>query len=1815
MRSARFGLLLSILSQSAALPIYAQITNVNDNTMTPIPGAGHNYIQMLGETVNPSNGSVSLRIQTPTAAGRQLAVPFSFAYDSAGISTPETNGLGGGKLVSQNNYLSVGGWSYSLPLASSITVVRIGPGPQYLECDIQTGFVLQDSAGTRHSLPVAFGLPPQNCGGVGPLSGGEDVYQANVSTYSVVAADPDGTTYKFGAAASGCGTSSGPEIFANLPKLIEDRNGNIVTFSDPNCSGAITETDTLGRVVLSSSGFGATGNTVSISGLSQPYTLTWATQTPSFNLSATLDNPSNQYCRGGSWGNGGPYPAITAITLPTGDKFQFFYDSTYALVNKIVYPGGGYVSYTWAPNTQAEFATLPDSLGNANVCFFTYDLVALSHRYVSFDGVTVAQQQDFSYSTNWGGGYEAWSSKQTTVTTHDLLRGTTSQTVYTYGPLSVVRPPYVPQLYAQQIPLEQTVVDKDGNGVTQRTVSKTWADQFELTSQQTTVDGLTSQINYTYGSGAQVTEKDEYDFGTSGPGPLLRKTTSTYQSFSNTPIYTYGPSIFDRPCQTIVYDGSSNRVAETDSLYDGGATVCGTAGMRSVMGVSNLPAGTHDETYYGASSTAPRGNLTSKTVQCFPSCSNAVSTYAYDETGQVLTSTDPCGNAACADMTGTNHTTTYSYADCFTAGGPSSNTNAYLTTITRPSTNGVAHVQGLCYTYADGQRTKITDENQQVTTLKYNDPMDRLTEIDYPDKGQTTISYPNPTTTEEVRAITSTISTNVFTYFDGVGQTIQTKTAVPVSTCSGGWAYTDTAYDGLGRTFSVSNPYCTKADATYGVTQTYYDVLNRPCLVVPPDGMPPSTYSCPTTSPGNDILTTYSANSTTDCATVTDQAGNSRKSCTDGLGRMKGVWEDPGSSPHLNYETDYQYNLLDDLISVVQNGSRQRTFTYDSLSRLTQATNPESGIISYSYDANGNLISKTAPAPNQTGSATVATTQTYDALNRITSKTYSNGTPGVYYYYDQSTWGGLTLTNPIGRFTSAGTFDGTCWLASSGFSYDPMSRLNLQIDYLLPTETSGCPGGIWTTTSASYDLAGNQTSLTYPSGRKVTDQYDGAMHLTQVTFASMNGQSIGSNYLTSATYAPTGASTSLTLGSGAVESECYNKRLQPGNIQVVSGSSTWMNLTYNYYTSGSGGCSSSSTSGDNGNVMTITDNANGNRTQTFTYDSLNRLSTAQSAATSGADCWGQSFGYDAWANLLAENVTKCSGTQLSVGVNTQNQITNTGFQYDAAGNLLKDGFSTYVYDSENRVNSLNSSAATYVYDFQGRRRGKTIGTVTTEYIDFNGQVISEYNVADRLWIDYVFAGDRRLASAGMDQIYNGGFEDGLQGWTTGTTTQLITDPTRAHSGNNYVQVSGTTANVNYYGVLSELIAVNPGDKVTFGGWAYLEPGSPTSGYVSWVLGVLDANGNAIGNMIAGNTTASSWTLQSATYTVPAGGASVGIWCEVAPTVSGTTTARFDDAFLTGASGLGVHYYHGDHLGSARLITDNSGNQTWSATYLPFGQEWNPQPTTNHYKFTGKERDSESGLDNFGARYDSSQYGRFMTPDPGNASGLSHMDDPQSWNGYAYARNNPLSYTDPSGLNYTVCQYDSDGNKTNCADLTNEQYKQYQQQNSNVHSTASGDLYLTNENGSETKIGNASYYNEKDVAAAQQITQYGPPLEFLGELEGVAIMGPGMGMLEGTLPEAGLAGGLGLGAAARGEAQVTPAAESTGRTVPVNLKEQLAMQQAKSNPAAGQQVPLKMNDPRWPDSQGWVKMRQNVNGVEVHYNLNTKTGEVADFKFK
>ncbi len=112
------------------------------------------------------------------------------------------------------------------------------------------------------------------------------------------------------------------------------------------------------------------------------------------------------------------------------------------------------------------------------------------------------------------------------------------------------------------------------------------------------------------------------------------------------------------------------------------------------------------------------------------------------------------------------------------------------------------------------------------------------------------------------------------------------------------------------------------------------------------------------------------------------------------------------------------------------------------------------------------------------------------------------------------------------------------------------------------------------------------------------------------------------------------------------------------------------------------------------------------------------------------------------------------------------------------------------------------------------------------------------------------------------------------------------------------------------------------------------------------------------------------------------------------------------------------YLHQDHLGSTRLQTWQNQSVCQSYDYLPFGEQISGGWCTS-MKFTGKERDSESNLDNFGARYYSSQFGRFMSPDVINLTNDRLMSPSTTLNKYVYAADNPLKYVDPDGKDITI----------------------------------------------------------------------------------------------------------------------------------------------------------------------------------------------------
>lgn len=605
-----------------------------------------------------------------------------------------------------------------------------------------------------------------------------------------------------------------------------------------------------------------------------------------------------------------------------------------------------------------------------------------------------------------------------------------------------------------------------------------------------------------------------------------------------------------------------------------------------------------------------------------------------------------------------------------------------------------------------GASVDSEDINGVVNTTLYNDALDRPTQTIAANnltafRRQSTIAYDDAN-----RKITATGDLYWFgdnfskseSYYDGLGRTIETR---KFENGNGTYIAAQTQYDALGRAYKQSNPFrFSEVNVSNPIlwTTSRFDVLGRVKEVETPDGAK--------------VLTSYLGNA----VTVADQAGKQRRSITNALGQLKRV-DEPNDAGDLGtidapvQPTNYLYDALGNLATVNQ-GIQTRSFVYDSLSRLKSATSPESGAINYSYDANGNLQTKT-------DARQIATTFVYDNLNRVLSRSYSdNITPAVSYFYDN-------LSNAKGKLIKVSSTVSTTEYAS----FDNLGRV------LSHKQTTD---GTAYTTEYKYNLSGALSEETYPSTRVVKNVLDANGNLEMVQ--SKKNQTAGFfDYGKNFTYTGAGAVSSMQLGNGRWESTTFNSRLQPTQVALgtLQNGADKLKLNYDY-----------GTTNNNGDVLsqTITVPMAGSAAgftaaQNYSYDSLNRLKSAQEIINS-SQSWKQTFVFDRYGNRnfdTANTTTLGScpaANQCNPAVDVANNkfTTGQGYSYDLAGNIISDAQGrTFNYDAENKqksVASSGSSLGTYFYDGDGKRVKKLVGTETTIFVyDAAGKMVAEYTTS------------------------------------------------------------------------------------------------------------------------------------------------------------------------------------------------------------------------------------------------------------------------------------------------------------------------------------------------------------------------------------------------------------------------------------------------------------------------------------------------------
>lgn len=1261
----------------------ASAQQVNPGTETGFPIYGSLHGDSL-DVVNLQNGSLHISIPLLTVRERGRSFTWSYIYDTPSwqkVWVPEPTQQNKNAGFYEVSRTTDPDWQFSSPFAWTLGYIMVtkacaATGTNYT---YYSQYYVQDPDGTKHQFPLIWqSTACQSQELSGPATDGSGM---------ILTLTPNGGTGDVGYVTLKDGTQIGVGVST---EGLTDANGNTASpSSDMLARNLVTQTS--GEL---SNGTPYTDLTYTDSnGHSQTFQIQYAT----FNFQTSLCG-SGYTC----YEDSGTSVEPVKLILPDSTSYAFSYQNDSMLqLTQMTLPTGGSVSYT----TAGYGAPQPNTGRNPT--------------YIYREGVGAR-------TVDTGTGNYEWTYSGGTVT--DPLG---NQQVHTFQYITVNN-------VSSASPVETSVSYYQGSASTGkllRTVSKTWTGEtvysdpnapsflgnLRVTSETTTLDNnQESQVQTDYETFTwngftftrlNPTEKREYGYGSGAPGSLVRRTDYTYLHTNN---QTYvNLNIVDRTTSVVTYNASGTIVAQTQNEFDNY-----TAGIQGTSAVQ------HNSSF--GSSYTTRGNVTAIERWRNTDGTWLTTRNQYNDVGDIISTTDPNGN-----------TTSFSYSDvwgnttCAPTSGPAL---AYLT----QTTDAVGEITKSSYNSCTGLTASSTDANSQTTTFTYDD-MGRPLVASYPDGGQTTVCYTEDpggtcysnsfpikaTTTKLIQSGANLITTSVF---DGMGRLSEEQ----VNSDPQGTVYTDTTYDGDGRVASVSNPYRSTSDSTYGITSFQYDGLNRKIQVTDPDS--------------NSIVTTQYCGSTT---LVTDEASHWRRSTSDALGRLIEVDEPNSTTATVGacpaqgdpiWVTTYGYDALDDLTSVVQGSSRNRTFTYNSVKELTQSSNPESGSICYGtlssgacqnngYDGDGNLLYKT-------DARAITTTYSYDHVNRSTGATYSNGDPAITYSYSGTNClGGPTCYN-VGRRTSVTDAGGTEY-----FSYDKMGR------ELVEQRTTG---GVTKNTSYAYDLLGDLASLTYPSGRAITYAYDSAARPV-----SAIDQTNSINYALNATYAPQDALASLTMGSsgsyaGIKLTHIYNSRLQPCWMYATTGTALATTTNCTATDPGPGNILDLQYkfdwgAGDNGNSIGITNNRDTTRTQSFTYDQVNRIVTAKTSSTTGSNCWGEAYTIDEWANLTGiaalSGYSGCTQENLSVSATTNNQLSATSYSYDASGNMLTDGANTYGYNAESEIKS--AAGVSYTYDGDGDRVEKSSDKIY--WYGAGSEILDESDASGNFTNEYVFFGGKRIA--------------------------------------------------------------------------------------------------------------------------------------------------------------------------------------------------------------------------------------------------------------------------------------------------------------------------------------------------------------------------------------------------------------------------------------------------------------------------------------
>lgn len=945
-----------------------------------------------------------------------------------------------------------------------------------------------------------------------------------------------------------------------------------------------------------------------------------------------------------------------------------------------------------------------------------------------------------------------------------------------------------------------------------------------------------------------------------------------------------------------------------------------------------------------------------------------------------------------------------------------------------------------------------------------------------------------------------------------------------------------TAYDSRGQPFQVAQPYF--GSAAWGppvpgtpFTESFRDAANRTIRsVLPPDVAGVRDFTSTIYLPLEERQFDEDDNRDGSGGLPRSPfAGTYKSLFNDGLGRLVRVHEtsrlDDEGRPVADlrvWPTRYTYDLLDNLIEVLDSQSNRKTLRYDSLKRKTRLDDPDRGILKFTYDDASNVL-ETIDAKSQ------HILQTYDGVNRLLTEDYldegevfsqnhayektkplsASNRPDVAYFYDapvasleQGDGSVDTPANTRGMLAHAWDLSG-----EEHTSFDARGRVAWSVKRVRDPLHGGLVGY---RTGFAYDSLDRVTGITYPDNDAVGYEYNDRNLPLRITGGQAGGLSPDNTIISRITYQPSGQQTEIRYGNGVRTSYAYDPRLRLKELLTVSPpalqSKELIHFAYDF-----DGVSNIDAIRDLRPAASVPEGDPRRNTQIFQYDDLYRLTRVQYSFHLPGNAVRNdgviNYRYDRIGNMLEQSSTldhKEKGMPVAnlglmesgggptgrmnrvgraagdpPGPHALGRITNPSapvrnYRYDSNGNMtLIDGLAT-TYDFKDRLVLAESEEmrAEYVYDHTDRRIVKRVewknptradGTKPVAPVTHVVYVDKHFEVRDNdVPTKYVWNGETRVARV------------------TGTLSPNVrVQRIRVHAGWNLVSVAvfAPKAFVDQSAVVEEVYRWRPG---TLDWVAVSLTDAIPAGTVLWVRARRDATLRASGvypgppqtlratpegAFLPGRglealpldtqpTTISAWYFDGGAPSwrvrlAPPLDLMRGFPTRLAPGEAVFAAASEAQVELDMVKRvMSIAYYHQDHLGSTGCVTKVEGGATEEMAFYAFGGARNVRPTSEGdmaFAFTSQERETESHLDYFGARYYNNIIGRWVSPDPldwvcwkyntnapkltrdsniayakngfygASEEFLQRLCHPQGSNSCAYVRNNPIHTIDLLGL--------------------------------------------------------------------------------------------------------------------------------------------------------------------------------------------------------